>query len=186
VVRADEFDSIQNCEHVTRSRELQADVDNDGIPAPADCNDNDPAIRPGVPDKPGDGIDQDCSGGDAPYMRVLSSLSYKFNATSTTKYTAFKVIDVLPLATVEFRCTGKKCPLKGVKTVKAPAKGASELDVLKPLKKLKFKPKQVLEVRVLVPDMIGKVVQYTFVKNNAPKSKVLCLSPKPGSKPAKC
>ena len=30
------------------------------------------------------------------------------------------------------------------------------------------------------------LVQYTFVKNAGPKSKFLCLSPKPGSKPAKC
>jgi Ca2+-binding RTX toxin-like protein len=186
VTKADQFDTLQNCEHATTSRELQSDVDNDGIPAPADCNDQNAAIRPGLPDKPGDGIDQDCSGSDAPYSRVLSSLSYKFNATSTTKYTSFSIVDVLPNTTVEFRCSGKKCPLKGVKTVKGKSVPASTLNVLKPLKKLKFKPKQVLEVRVLAPDMIGKVVQYTFAKNSGPTSKVLCLSPKAGSKPGKC
>ena len=111
---------------------------------------------------------------------MLSSLSYKYNATSTTKYSAFSLVDVLPSTTVEFRCTGKKCPLKSVKRVKGANKPLSTLNILKPLKGLKFKPKQVLEVRVLVPDTIGKVVRYTFVKNSGPVSKVLCLSPRRG------
>jgi Ca2+-binding RTX toxin-like protein len=186
VTKADEFDTLQNCEHATTSREMQSDVDNDGIPAPADCDDHDPTRRPGLPDKPGDGIDQDCSGADTPYSRVLSVLSYMYFATKTTKFSAFSVGDPLPNTTVELRCSGKKCPFKGVKTVKGTAKGGGTLSIVKPLKKLKFTPKQVLEVRVLVPDMIGKVVQYTIVKNKGPKSKFLCLSPKPGSKPGKC
>jgi hypothetical protein len=107
-------------------------------------------------------------------------------ATKTTKFSAFSVGDPPPNTTVELRCSGKKCPFKGVKTVKGTAKGGGTLSIVKPLKKLKFTPKQVLEVRVLVPDMIGKVVQYTIVKNKGPKSKFLCLSPKPGSKPGKC
>lgn len=45
------------------------DVDCDGIAAPgacggADCDDLDPAIRPGVPDPVGDGVDQNCDGLD--------------------------------------------------------------------------------------------------------------------------
>ena len=47
------------------------DDDNDGVPlaacAPAgagDCDDNDPAIRPGAADPCGDGVDQDCDGVD--------------------------------------------------------------------------------------------------------------------------
>ena len=41
------------------------DGDNDGVQRPTDCDDANPAIRPGVKDKPGDGIDQDCANGDA-------------------------------------------------------------------------------------------------------------------------
>ena len=44
-----------------------ADRDGDGVPrlfGGADCNDDDPAIRPGVYDQPGDGVDQNCTGAD--------------------------------------------------------------------------------------------------------------------------
>jgi hypothetical protein len=41
------------------------DDDGDGVTDPPDCNDNDPAIRPGARDVPDDGVDQDCDGADA-------------------------------------------------------------------------------------------------------------------------
>jgi hypothetical protein len=40
------------------------DADGDGVPASADCDDNDEYTYPGAPDRPYDGIDQDCDGAD--------------------------------------------------------------------------------------------------------------------------
>jgi Putative metal-binding motif len=50
-----------DCETVT-----YADDDHDGFTADVDCNDHNGSIHPGAIDTPGDGIDEDCAGGDAP------------------------------------------------------------------------------------------------------------------------
>ena len=55
----DDVDMRVSCEQV------EGDADGDGVRRPADCDDTKPQIRPGVPDAPDDGIDQDCSGADA-------------------------------------------------------------------------------------------------------------------------
>jgi hypothetical protein len=56
---SDDADTRTSCE------EIEGDADGDGVRRPADCDDTNPAIRPGAADTPDDGIDQDCSGTDA-------------------------------------------------------------------------------------------------------------------------
>ena len=61
----DTIDDLVDCENVALSDERIADADGDGATKPADCDDRNPAIRPGVVDVPENGIDEDCSGADA-------------------------------------------------------------------------------------------------------------------------
>ena len=55
----DPTDTVTSCETVNLP-----DADADGVRAPQDCDDENPAIHPGGTDVPGDGIDQDCTGAD--------------------------------------------------------------------------------------------------------------------------
>jgi hypothetical protein len=56
------------CEAFTSSNALQPDLDGDGVDRPADCDDGNPARRPGLLDVPENGVDEDCSGADAPQL----------------------------------------------------------------------------------------------------------------------
>ena len=64
-VTGDDIDQLGGCESAALSGELVRDLDHDGISKPEDCNDADPAIRPGAVDALNDGVDQDCDGADA-------------------------------------------------------------------------------------------------------------------------
>lgn len=55
------------------------DADRDGVSPPADCRDDNPAIRPGAVDKPGDKIDQDCNGKDASYPELVATTNFSYS-----------------------------------------------------------------------------------------------------------
>jgi Ca2+-binding RTX toxin-like protein len=175
----DEFDTVVGCETVQASRELMPDVDADGVPAPADCNDRDARRRPGFTDKPGNGIDEDCVGGDAPFTRILSPVQSTFAVSgSRTRVLRLRVLAVPEGGRVELRCrpAGRQGCFRGVKRFRSP-RGAEQLNVLRPVRRSRLRTGARLEVRVLDADSIGKVVQFTMRAGKLPRSRTLCLVP---------
>jgi len=80
------------------------DADADGVSPPLDCDDNNPAIHPGVIDKPRDRIDQDCAGGDATFPELTATTTFVY---AYKKLTLVRRIDITRLKggeTVTIRC----------------------------------------------------------------------------------
>jgi hypothetical protein len=61
----DLVDDLVECEAIDASAALVADLDGDGVRKPQDCNDTNPAIRPGAPEVADNSVDENCDGADA-------------------------------------------------------------------------------------------------------------------------
>jgi streptogramin lyase len=157
------------------------DGDGDGYPVTVDCNDGDPRLHPGATDFPRDGLDQDCSGGDAPYTAIGTTISATFAAGR--RYTTFRSLTLLHAhagSKVRVTCSGPGCPSR---TRETRVPGEREILKLLPVvRRIRLGPRTTVEVEVTRPGSIGVIARWT---GSGPRRTDLCL--RPGSrKPAAC
>jgi hypothetical protein len=160
------------------------DKDGDGVLAPADCRDDDAKIHPGADDIPGDGIDQDCRGGDArlPVLDRAFAFSHNFNRVAT-KFTSLVVRPVRQGDTLKLTCAGRGCPWKA-KTYKI-RKNAKRKSLEGPLQGKALRTGTVVQLRVTHKFTLGRVYTWTMRSGKPPKVSRLCLRPG-AKKPTRC
>src|SRR4051812_28724497 len=136
------------------------DRDGDGVLPGADCDDTNSAIHPGAAEVPGNGVDDDCSGGDAAGTVAATVLNNWVAGRRTTRITALKARGVPAGATIETRCSGGGCTFK-LKRLAVPKAGDVDLRT-RYFKRSRLRVGAVVEVRILAPNRIGKVARFTI------------------------
>ena len=149
------------------------DADGDGFTPPADCWDQNVTVHPGAREIPGNGMDDDCAGGDAP-ARLTATIRGKWTELrSRVRVDALRVLDAPEGALVEVTCRGKPCPFRRRSTA-VNAKG--EAPLLKFFKR-GLRPKITIDVRITYPNTIGRVGRFRIKRIAVPNMQRLCLPP---------
>jgi hypothetical protein len=149
------------------------DNDRDGVSPPTDCLDTNSAVHPGAPEIPGNGLDDDCVGGDA-LARVAATVTTKWNQyrKGGVRLSRLEVKDAPPNAQITVRCRGKHC--FKTRTLHAGPTGAAKLLGKVPRRQ---RPHTTIDVIISFPNMIGKVRRYEVRKRDMTDGRTLCLPP---------
>jgi hypothetical protein len=154
------------------------------VPASADCDDANAGVRPGARDIPGDGVDQDCAGGDAPLRPIARTVAYKLGYGKA--FTIFSLLKVKPARagdTIRAACKGKGCKRKRMRV--AVAKNGAGVSLTRLVKGAKLKPGARIEIRITRPGSLGRFRRFTIRSGKVPRQTRRCLVPG-SAKPVKC
>ena len=101
-----------------------------------------------------------------------------------TRVRVLKVLRVPAGATIQLRCRGRGC-FRRAKRVGVTTSTASVNLRRRFLRRTRLRPGAVLEVRILAPSSIGRVVRFTTRRTRLPRRRVLCL-PLGVQRPERC
>jgi hypothetical protein len=115
----------------------------------------------------------------APLRRVRSRVKARWKlAAQGRRFVLLRLRVLRPpkRAVADLLCRGRHCPFSRISTMRV---RRHRIDVRRaiPLNQRRFRPRQVLELRITAPNSVGKVVKYRLKRGKVPKGRKLCLLP---------
>ena len=161
-----------------------ADRDGDRYPAGVDCRDQDPTIHPGATDRPGDGVDQDCHGGDASYPALGAHIfaAWALYAHHTT-FIGLAITRAPAKVRVKLTCAGKSCPFHTAR--KRIRRSTKRFDLLPLVRGAHLRGGVRLAIRLTRAGRIGMLTTWRVRPPKDPRRTDRCLVPG-SSRPLRC